>query len=118
MFRIKRIYAPPVPEDGFRILVDGLWPRGLSKDAAAIDVWVKDIAPSRELRQWFDHDRERWQEFAIRYRQELKATARASALDLLRQQEREKGTVTLLFAARDERHNHAVVLHGLLRGQP
>lgn len=114
MFRIKRVYAPPVLEDGFRMLVDGMWPRGLSKDAAAIDVWLKEIAPSRTLRQWFNHDAERWREFALRYREELNEPARASALDLLRQTEREKGTVTLLFAARNETHNHAVLLQEML----
>ena len=118
MFRIKRVYAPPDQKDGLRILVDGLWPRGLSKDAAAVDAWFKDIAPSRELRQWFDHDAERWAEFKKRYRHELKAPARASALGLLRQKGREQGTVTLLFAARDETHNHAMVLHELLRRRP
>ena len=118
MFRIKRVYAPLALEDAFRVLVDGLWPRGLSKDAAAIDAWLKDIAPSRELRQWFDHDAERWWEFALRYREELKAPARAAALDFLRQAEREKGTVTLLFAARNETHNHAVLLREMLMGQP
>ncbi|NJO31888.1 MAG: DUF488 family protein [Rhodospirillales bacterium] len=118
MFRIKRVYAPPASEDGLRILVDGLWPRGLSKQAAAVDAWVKDVAPSRELRQWFNHDAQRWREFTFRYRQELKSPARASALDLLLQKGREQGIVTLLFAARDETHNHAVVLHELLRKMP
>lgn len=96
------------------MLVDRLWPRGLSKDAAAVDVWLKEVAPSRELRRWFGHDAARWPEFTTRYREELAAPERASALERLRRQERERGTVTLLFAARAETHNHAALLCDML----
>ena len=114
MFRIKRAYAPPLPEDGTRVLVDRLWPRGLSKDAAAVDLWLKDIAPSKELRQWFGHDPARWEAFTTKYLKELKASERAAALAQLRALERDQGTVTLLFGAREETYNHAALLHGLL----
>jgi uncharacterized protein YeaO (DUF488 family) len=110
MFKIKRVYAPVAPEDGFRVLVDRLWPRGLAKEAAAIDVWLKEIAPSAELRKWFAHAPERWAEFRVRYRAELGAPERSAALERLRDLERRTGMVTLLFAARDEAHNHAVEL--------
>ena len=79
MFRIKRAYAPPRPEDGTRVLVDRLWPRGLAKDAAAVDLWLKEVAPSKELRQWFGHDPARWKSFSAKYLKELKAPERAAA---------------------------------------
>jgi uncharacterized protein YeaO (DUF488 family) len=110
MFRIKRAYAPPTPEDGFRVLVDRLWPRGLSKEAAAIDEWRKDVAPSAELRKWFGHDSKRWATFKTRYREELKTPERSAGLERLRALGREQSVVTLLFAARDETHNHAAAL--------
>lgn len=116
MFRIKRAYVPPAREDGYRVLVDRLWPRGLSKQTAAIDLWLKEIAPSAELRQWFGHDRTRWSEFKRRYQEELRAPERSSALGRLRQAERERGTVTLLFATREATHNHAAFLRELLSG--
>ena len=114
MFRIKRAYEPPGPEDGFRVLVDRLWPRGLSRRAAAIDLWLKEIAPSAELRRWFRHDPQRWAEFTRRYRVELRTAERSAAFERLRAAEREKGTVTLLFAARDATHSHAAALLALL----
>jgi uncharacterized protein YeaO (DUF488 family) len=114
MFRIKRAYEPAAPEDGFRVLVDGLWPRGLSKKDAAIDEWLRDIAPSAELRKWFGHDPERWAEFKARYREELGSTKRSAALERLRDAARSRGSVTLLFAARDPIHNHAAALLELL----
>ena len=114
MFRIKRAYAPPGPEDGCRVLVDRLWPRGLSKQAASVDVWVKEIAPSTELRKWFGHDPERWPEFQRRYREELKTAERTAALEQLRDLERENRVVTLLFGAREEAYNHAVMLQEIL----
>ena len=114
MFQIKRAYAPPLPKDGFRVLVDRLWPRGLSKDAAAVDLWLKDIAPSKELRQWFGHDPARWKSFTTKYRKELKTPERAAALAHLRALGRERGTVTLLYGAREETYNHAALLRGLL----
>ncbi len=110
MFRMKRVYAPQAPKDGYRVLTDRLWPRGLSKEAAAVDLWLKDIAPSTELRTWFKHQAPRWPEFQARYRTELETGERQTALEQLRQLEREKGTVTLLFAVRDEVQNHTQVL--------
>jgi uncharacterized protein YeaO (DUF488 family) len=118
MVQIKRAYEPPAPEDGVRVLVDRLWPRGLSKGAAAVDEWLKDIAPSAELRKWFGHDPERWAEFKARYRAELTSAKRSAALERLREAARTRGSVTLLFAARDEAHNHASVLREVLMEQP
>jgi uncharacterized protein YeaO (DUF488 family) len=118
MFQIKRAYEPAASADGFRVLVDRLWPRGLSKEDAAIDEWLKDIAPSAELRKWFGHDPKRWVEFKARYRQELRSAERSAALARLRDAARTRGSVTLLFAARDMRHNHAAVLLEVLNEQP
>jgi uncharacterized protein YeaO (DUF488 family) len=110
--KIKRIYLKPDSEDGTRILVDRLWPRGLKKEDAKIDLWLKGIAPSTDLRKWFNHDPEKWEEFERRYREELKRNA--DQVDLLFQ-ELKKSPVTLLFAAKDEEHNEAVVLQQWLR---
>jgi len=104
---VKRAYLAPDPADGQRVLVDALWPRGLSKDRAGIDVWLKEIAPSAELRRWFDHDPERWAEFQRRYRAELRRKPDAVA-ELRRLMAR--GPVTLVFAARDVEHNNALAL--------
>jgi len=112
--RIKRVYDVPSKEDGERILVDRLWPRGLSKEKAHLDEWMKDIAPSPALRQWFGHRPERWEEFLARYRQELKGDP---LLDDLRRRAA-AGTVTLLYGARDEKRNQAVVLAGILDETP
>ena len=109
--RIKRVYLPVSPEDGARILVERLWPRGITKEKAAIDCWLKQIAPSAELRKWFGHDLDKWPEFRRRYREELKANT--AAVNTLRQWIR-KGAVTLVYAARDEEHNSAVVLSEFL----
>ena len=111
MIRIKRIYDPPSSEDGTRILVDRLWPRGVTKEAASLDEWLKEIAPSDELRHWFGHDPARWTEFRERYRTELKL--HGDLLDRLRTQGG-KGTITLLFAAADTEHNNAAVLKEIL----
>jgi uncharacterized protein YeaO (DUF488 family) len=111
MIRIKRIYEPPAAADGRRVLVDRLWPRGMAKDEAKVDEWLKEVAPSAELRTWFGHDPARWTEFRTRYREELEH--QGELLDRLRAEAR-KGTVTLLFAAKDEEHNNAVVLKELL----
>ncbi len=108
---IKRVYDPASALDGRRILVDRLWPRGISKNEARIDVWMKDIAPSNELRTWFNHDPDKWPEFVRRYRSELKASA--AVIRELRV-EAGKSTITLLYAAKDERHNNAVVLRDIL----
>jgi uncharacterized protein YeaO (DUF488 family) len=105
--RLKRAYEPAAPGDGVRVLVDRLWPRGLRKADAAIDRWMKDIAPSTQLRQWFGHVPERWPEFHRRYIRELKQ--QTAAVDELRELVR-GGPVTLVFAAHDEAHNHAIVL--------
>jgi uncharacterized protein YeaO (DUF488 family) len=106
---LKRVYEKPDQSDRFRILVDKLWPRGLSKEMAKIDLWIKEIAPSNELRKWFDHDPEKWKEFQERYRVELQE--KEELLGRIRQLESEHGTITLLFSARDEEHNNAVALN-------
>lgn len=113
MIRLKRVYDPPGPEDGRRVLVDRVWPRGLRKDEAALDEWLKDIAPSTSLRKWFGHDPARWDEFQTRYLAELERPEARGALDRLAAQAR-SGTVTLLFGARDERRNQAVVIRQVL----
>ncbi len=107
---IKRAYEPPEDQDGKRVLVDRLWPRGLSKAHAKIDVWLKDIAPSTELRKWFQHDEEKWPEFQRRYLAELQENPCLNELKALADTE----CVTLIYAAHDERHNNAVVLRDLL----
>jgi uncharacterized protein YeaO (DUF488 family) len=111
MFRLKRVYEEPSAEDGCRILVERLWPRGLSKERAAVDLWLKDVAPSPELRKWFHHDPARWKEFQRRYREELKE--KKDAINLLKQKAKE-GPVTLVYAAHDEEHNGALVLKQFL----
>lgn len=114
--RIKRVYEAAGDKDGVRILVDRLWPRGLSKTAARVDVWLKDIAPSDELRRWFDHEAEKWPEFQRRYADELGLAADAvSRLTALMA----RGPVTLLFGSRDLVHNNAVALAAYLAtGRP
>jgi len=109
--RLKRAYEPAAAEDGARILVDRLWPRGLSKAKAALDDWMKEIAPSTELRQWFGHDPARWKEFQRRYRTELRE--HGEELDRLRDIAKTR-TLTLVYGARDEEHNDAVVLRDVL----
>ena len=110
--KLKRVYEPPEENDGIRILVDRLWPRGLSKEKAQVDLWLKEIAPSTELRKWFAHDPEKWSEFKKRYTSELKENK--EAVSVLKQ-EMKKGTVTLLYGAKDETHNDAVVLLAFLK---
>src|SRR5437762_10379163 len=107
MILLKRAYEPPSASDGQRILVERLWPRGLSKSKAAIDLWLKQIAPSPELRTWFSHDPAKWKGFRERYRKELQK--HPEAIDQLRAKAR-KGKVTFVYAAKDERHNSALVL--------
>jgi uncharacterized protein YeaO (DUF488 family) len=109
--RLKRAYEPPAPQDGIRVLVDRLWPRGLRKADAAIDRWPKEIAPSTELRRWFGHDPSRWGEFQRRYRAEL-----SNHLDLLNELRAiaRAGLLTLVYSASDEHHNDAVVLRDVL----
>ena len=105
--RLKRAYAAPAPGDGFRVLVDRLWPRGVAKEGARIDLWLKEIAPSTELRKWFGHDPERWLEFRRRYFAELDQSPEAVALLAGHVQ---RGVVTLVYGARDAEHNHALAL--------
>ena len=111
MIRIKRTYDPPGAGDGRRILVERLWPRGLKKEALAADAWVKEAAPSTELRKWFDHRPERWDAFRRRYRRELEAKTSAWREIL---EAGARGTVTLLYSARDTEHNSAVLLKAFL----
>jgi len=112
MLQIKRIYEQADPADGYRVLVDRLWPRGVSHEAAALDEWLKDIAPSPELRTWWSHDSARLEEFAQRYRAELDDNP---AVGVLRERMTEHPVVTLLYAAHDPHVNHAVVLADYLR---
>jgi len=107
---LKRAYDPPARTDGKRILIDRLWPRGVSKARARIDLWLKDVAPSTELRKWFGHDPEKWSEFRKRYRAELKGNPALAELKALARQ----GSITLVYSARDELHNDAVVLKAIL----
>lgn len=109
--RLKRAYVEPAGSDGFRVLVDRLWPRGLTKAESQIDEWARDIAPSPALRKWFNHDPKRWDEFRMRYMREL--ADHPGRVERLRKLARE-GRVTLVFAAPDEAHNHAVVLRDLV----
>ena len=113
--RTKRAYEAPAPQDGTRILIDRLWPRGIKKEALAVDQWCKELAPSTALRQWFGHDPARWKEFERRYAAELQP--HAAQLDALRTLAR-KGTLTLVYGAHDELHNNAVVLRALLLAPP
>lgn len=110
--QIKRVYLQPDEKDGVRILVDRLWPRGLTKEKARVDLWLKEVAPSTELRKWFGHDPEKWTEFQTRYRAELRK--HGEQISLLKQKA-SKGNVTLLYGAKDETHNEAVVLQKFLR---
>jgi uncharacterized protein YeaO (DUF488 family) len=108
---IKRAYVPPSASDGRRVLVDRLWPRGVSKAEARLDAWMKEVAPSDALRRWFGHQPERWEEFRRRYREELKENPAVEALRKLAAE----GPLTLVYGARDEAHNDAVVLAEWLR---
>ena len=112
--RLKRVYDPPAEEDGYRVLVERLWPRGLLKERAGVDLWLKDAGASPELRRWFGHDPERWEEFRRRYFAEMRQ--REEVVDLLKNLIREKGTVTFVFAARDSDRNNAVALREFLEG--
>lgn len=113
-YRLKRAYDPASPDDGFRVYIDRLWPRGLSHETFHYDLWDKDIAPSTELREWFHADpQDRWQEFEKKYQAELGANPSFAALKHLLAT---KPVVTLLYSSRDEEHNNAVVVYDLLRG--
>ncbi len=113
MVRIKRVYESAVKNDGYRVLVDRLWPRGMKKESAKIDLWMKDIAPSNQLRKWFHHDAMKWPDFQKKYQAELKT--KKEWLAELKKLEKERGTVTLLFGARDAEHNQAAVITEALR---
>ena len=113
MFKLKGVYEKPSHEDGFRVLVERLWPRGFSKKRARVDLWLKEIAPSSELRRWYGHDPEKFAEFRRRYETELASETGQAALAQLRELAKQ-GPVTLIFAAHDTEHSNAVVLHDLL----
>jgi uncharacterized protein YeaO (DUF488 family) len=116
MVRLKRAYEAASARDGYRVLVDRLWPRGVTKEGLRLQLWAKDLAPSPGLREWFGHDPARFDEFAKRYRQELRAAPAGALLaELARRSAR--GTVTLVYGARDEEHNGAVVLKDAI-GRP
>ena len=114
MIQLKRVYEKPSRKDGVRILVDRLWPRGLTKERAAVNLWLKDVAPSTELRKWFAHDPAKWKEFQVRYRKELRE--KKDALELLKEKSQDR-TVTLVYGARDEQHNEALVLRKIVEGR-
>jgi len=114
MINLKRAYEKPDKQDGLRILVERLWPRGLKKEAVALDLWLKDVAPSPELRRWFGHDPARWEEFCRRYWLEL--AARQAAVKVLREKLRQ-GNVTLVYGSRDQEHNAAVALKAFLENE-
>jgi uncharacterized protein YeaO (DUF488 family) len=107
MIKIKRIYNPPAEDDGFRILVDRLWPRGLTKEKATVDLWLKEIAPSDQLRKWYAHDPKKWNAFRERYSKEL--SERKELVDSIIQKTKE-GTVTFLYSSKEEKFNNAVAL--------
>ncbi len=113
--RLKRPYEPPAASDGTRVLIDRLWPRGVRKDAAALDLWLKDIGPSTELRKWFGHEPSRWAEFRRRYADEIeqKPQLLAQLRDIARQ-----GVLTMVYSAHDEQHNDALVLQELILHPP
>jgi uncharacterized protein YeaO (DUF488 family) len=113
MIKLKRIYEKPAKSDGFRILVDRLWPRGVSKEQARVDLWFKEIAPSDSLRKWFNHDPGKWFEFQEKYKAEI--TKNIKAWEELKRIVKQKKNVTLLFGARDQEHNNAVVLRDMLK---
>lgn len=116
--RIRRAYDPPAPDDGCRVLVDRLWPRGLKRETAGVDRWLRELAPSNELRTWFAHDPERWDEFRRRYAEELQSPAAAAALAELRSLIAVHPVVTLLYAARDTTCNNAEALRLWLEAGP
>jgi len=113
MILLKRIYESPSKDDGYRVLVDRLWPRGLSKEKADVDLWLKDIAPSTKLREWFGHEVQKWDEFEKRYKKEL--SAHQELINQLKELEKSHKKITLLFGAKDREHNNASVLLDLLR---
>jgi uncharacterized protein YeaO (DUF488 family) len=115
MIQTKRVYEKPTKGDGLRVLVDRLWPRGLTKEKAKVDFWMKEIAPSDELRKWFHHEEGSWGEFEKKYKAEL--AKKKELLGELRELESKHQTVTLLYGSKDEKQNQAVVLAGILKGK-
>jgi uncharacterized protein YeaO (DUF488 family) len=111
MIKLKRAYDPPAKEDGFRVLVDRVWPRGVKKEDLALDLWLKEVAPGAQLRKWFGHDPAKWPDFCERYQTELKE--KKDAINLLKEKGK-SGTLTLVFSARDTEHNNAVALKNYL----
>lgn len=111
MLKTKRVYEEPFEEDGYRILTERLWPRGISKERAVLDQWTKSIAPSHDLRKWFDHDPDKWEEFKERYRRELFGS---EAVNEMLEIIRENKTVTMVYASKDEEHNSTVLLKEFL----
>ena len=112
MIKIKRIYEKYSTDDGFRVLIDRLWPRGISKANAHVDLWFKEIAPTNQLRKWFSHDPKKWDVFKKKYKEELKENK--ILVDKIKWLEKEHGTITLVFSAKDEQHNNAVALGKIL----
>jgi uncharacterized protein YeaO (DUF488 family) len=112
---IKRVYDPPEPDDGYRVLIDHIWPRGVSHERAHLDGWARELAPSDDLRRWFDHVPERFDEFRVRYRDEL--SGQADRLEGLRERAREE-PLTIVYAARDREHNNAIVVREVLVSAP
>lgn len=114
VIRIRRAYDKPLKKDGYRILVDRLWPRGVKKETAALDEWAKDLAPSVHLRKWWGHDPALWEEFQKKYRTELRHN---KAVDAFTEQHKDRKVITLIYGAKDEQHNHALVLQRYLEQQ-
>jgi uncharacterized protein YeaO (DUF488 family) len=114
MIKVKRVYEKPAKADGWRVLVDRLWPRGMTKEAARVDAWMKDVAPSDALRKWFNHEPEKWSAFQKKYRAEL--AKRKELVVELNKMAKKHGTLTLLYGAKDEDHNQAVALGEVMKG--
>jgi uncharacterized protein YeaO (DUF488 family) len=112
LIKIKRVYDPPSNDDGSRILVDRLWPRGMSKEKAKLDFWIKEIAPTNELRHWYGHEPENWEEFQKRYEKELES--KQDLIDQIKKTEDVKGTVTLVYSSAEKKRNNAAALKELL----
>ncbi len=110
--KVKRVYEKSEKEDGYRILVDRLWPRGISKDEAKINMWLKEIAPSNELRKWFSHDPAKWNSFMEKYKRELEG--KKEIIEQIKALEKENGIVTFLYSAKDEKHNNAIALKNII----
>jgi uncharacterized protein YeaO (DUF488 family) len=113
MIKIKRIYDKKSKDDGYRILIDRLWPRGITKEEAAVDLWLKDIAPSAGLRKWFSHDPKKWNAFRKKYEMELKS--KQEAIETVHQLKKEKDVITFVYSAKNEKYNNAIVLAELFK---